>query len=153
LTYLRFYDRDYRYTITQKAVNYHLYKPSILPYGYRYSTYFSQNSSIGELKNAVQATFYIDLIAGPVRRETIWLKQVNVPQDFDLYSFIVKNFKTNQIEKVTLSQSKTATGYFFQRKSLKINVLMYVTRDNILIFLASFKLNKDQLINFASLLL
>ncbi len=150
--YIRYYDRDYGYTKIQKQTDFHVYKPTYLPWNYKYSTVFSKNSSIDGLKNVVQVTFDPDLITGPINHETLWLRQTRVDKNFDLENFIQKNLNGKDIEKVNLPYSKNNSGYFFKLKPLNTNILMYVTHDDVLIFLASFKLTKDQLSAFASLL-
>lgn len=143
------------YAKAQSSVNYHIYKPQIVPGGRTFFTVFQTNQDLGGLKNAVQVAYDVPfderftIGAGNV----IILRQVGVGSGFDLSAFVDKETSSSGNTKISLSNALNQKALLHQSKSengkISLIYLYFITPDNVLIRFATMKATKEELLQMA----
>jgi len=153
LYYIKAQDTDYGFTKMKTAVNYHVYKPGLIPNGLIYATKFTFGKELAGKQNAIRVTYDIpfdELIRRGKTRPTI-INQVGVETGFNLEAFAKTFVKDAKPQKIMLSKAVNQIGYFIQNKfgNFTQNTIVYLTNDNVLIVLTSLNGTFEELIQFA----
>lgn len=140
-SYYKAYNPDYGYEQISKQVNYHVYRPSYIPSGMEQSTkfYIVKEQYAGKT-HAVRVAYDIPLseMIKQTKGKIIVMTQVGVDPNFDIKGFIEsvsKGDSTLNIQPISLSNSAVGQAFIVSNKLFKAVDL--VTKDNILITIAS----------------
>jgi len=151
--YIRANDTDYGFNKAQSEVKYRVHKPTTIPSGLTYATKFITNKELAGKQNAVQVAFDIPFneLAKGESPKVIVLKQIGVEPGFNLELFISTEVKDSTSEPISFPIALDQKAYFLQKKlgTSDLNFFTFITQDNVLIFIASPKTSRDELISFA----
>ena len=155
-SYRKVSNDDFGYTNVTRKVNYHVYKPDPIPLGLVYASNFTSDKELTGRRNAVSVTYDFVYEQSPDISESrpIVMKQIGVKNDFSIADFIVTESGVYSTQKeIPIANSKDGNGYLIKNKlgnSDETKDLVYLTPDNVLIYISTVDSGEYDLIDLAS---
>jgi hypothetical protein len=143
---------DIMFSKAEAKVNYHVYKPSILPTGLVMNSLNTDNK-FAEKQNAIKIGYGEPLYKSTIFKVIVF-QQVGVDTNFNLEDFVSKtNKQTKQttISQINLPNALNNKGVMVKitGKTLNINSLFFITNDNVLISITSPHFEANDLVQLA----
>lgn len=154
--YIKAQDRDYGYKDAQASVSYHIYKSSLPEKKLTNATIFTTNNDLAGKQNAIKVAYDLPFDQAVRNREDkiLSLKQVSVESSFDLKNFIYTEISDpTSVDEISYPSAKNQKAFLvyksFGKDKLHVYYFSYVTKDDVLIFIASPKVTRNEIIEFA----
>jgi hypothetical protein len=149
--YAQSLDQDFRYTQAKSVTQFHIYRPSPIPFGMTNARYYIPNTTFAGTTTAVATAFESPLtsLTSPEKSKILILKQTQVSTNYNLSEYLSTLNSFAPFTPVSPSMPALKVAYL-SSKVTPSGHLVILTQDNILVHLSSAGLTQAELLDFAA---